>query len=549
MDIRDIIRASERRHLGIDWVERPRPEQSDGGRYDKDRQIANARFSHYPAAIAHCKNADAVAGLFKIFGDLEGDPPGFRIRSGGHQHEGMCSADGVLLIDLSRLQTLRLLPVEDGFEAWIPPGCALGQVYKQLWKVGWLFPGGGCPSVHTGGLIQGGGWGLWARRFGMSCDNLLEVEIVLADGRKVYASEVENADLFWAIRGGGGGNFGVVTNFRVRLHPFPPEELGAELPAFAKRFPHMTRFNAYWPKEEALDVLETWMREQARLPAEATTFCHMSVPGDVENRGRPKNLPLRIGGLYYGPPDRAEVALGTFFDGFPKTGEKVRYESFPNMGIPKAGGGDFGGDDFLTLALAELSEALQPGIVQIADGGASKPPKVACKDPMPHKVTSAFPAQDACYGKLAKQLVDHIENTDKDSSADRAVHRYVSLLGLGGAIADKEPGATAFPHRQRAFLMQLQAWWSDPKSDRSQEYVQWVTNFRKSLDGADGAFINFVDASLEGERPERGTEEFRAWKLRLLSHYYGDNLQRLMEVKGSYDPDDLFSFDMSIPLP
>jgi FAD/FMN-containing dehydrogenase len=137
-------------------------------------------------------------------------------RSGGHSYAGYSSVRGGLVVDLRRLDGISVSRGKR--RATIGPGAQLIDVYRRLARAGATIPAGSCPSVCVGGHALGGGMGLAGRRFGLTCDNVASLRIVTADGRLVTASPSTNADLYWACRGGGGGNFGIVTSFRMRTH-------------------------------------------------------------------------------------------------------------------------------------------------------------------------------------------------------------------------------------------------------------------------------------------------------------------------------------------
>ena len=185
-------------------------------RYNAARQIANARFDYlYPAVIYFC---ESVANVQRAIQDAKDQGLHVRVRSGGHHHEGMCSGPNVLMIDVSRI---------DGMHGRGRPGSRRSwrearQGVPTLWKAGKLFPGGGCEDVRVGGLVQGGGWGPYGRSLGLTCDRLTWFRIVKADGNVLEVSDSPqdpHSDLFWAVCGGGGGNFGVITEFLFKPGP------------------------------------------------------------------------------------------------------------------------------------------------------------------------------------------------------------------------------------------------------------------------------------------------------------------------------------------
>ncbi len=190
--------------------------------YDEARKISNSRFDLYPEAICYCASAEDVRDALAL-ARKEGLP--LRIRSGGHHHEGMCSADGALIVDLSSIDGIAF----DGEEARIGPGARLGNVYDAVQAAGRLFSGGGCGDVCVGGLVQGGGWGPYSRALGLTCDRLTGFEMVDARGEVRTVTEESDPDLLWAVRGGGGGNFGVLTGFRFELAPRPEHVLSFSL--------------------------------------------------------------------------------------------------------------------------------------------------------------------------------------------------------------------------------------------------------------------------------------------------------------------------------
>ena len=166
--------------------------------YDKDREISNSRLDFHPSGIGYCGDSMAVSWCLQWC--IQHKIP-FRVRSGGHHHEGMCSGNGVFIIDLSKLSYIDFSK-DDPNKAWIGAGTSLNDVYHTLESHNKIIPGGACESVCIGGLAQGGGWGLSIRKLGFTCDNLLEAEIVLPDGTIVMANKDNKySDLFWAIRG------------------------------------------------------------------------------------------------------------------------------------------------------------------------------------------------------------------------------------------------------------------------------------------------------------------------------------------------------------
>jgi FAD/FMN-containing dehydrogenase len=205
--------------------------------YEAARQSFNARFSRFPAAIVVCDNTIDVRNAVR-WARQEGMP--LRARSGGHSYEAFSVVDGGLVIDVGGLTAVDV-DVSRG-EAVIGAGVRMLDCYRDLWDYGVTIPAATCPGVGIAGLTLGGGIGFLSRQYGLTCDNLIAVELVDAAGDVLRVSESEHADLFWALRGGGGGNFGITTTFTFRVHAIGDVVI----------------CSVTWPWEDAAEVLDTW---------------------------------------------------------------------------------------------------------------------------------------------------------------------------------------------------------------------------------------------------------------------------------------------------
>ena len=184
----------------------------DDAEYDKARTTFYGGIDHHPMVIIRVRNADDVARVIALARDTGMD---LSVRSGGHSVVGHCISDGGIMLDLSQMRDLQI-DVE-GRVAWVEPGLTAGEYTAAVGAHGLATGFGDTGSVGIGGITLGGGVGYLVRKFGLTIDDVLAAELVTADGQKLFVDHASHPDLFWAIRGGG-GNFGVVTRFKLRLH-------------------------------------------------------------------------------------------------------------------------------------------------------------------------------------------------------------------------------------------------------------------------------------------------------------------------------------------
>lgn len=408
--------------------------------YQKDMTIWNRRLQTGPAMVAFCKKTEDVQLCVNWCGE---NAFPLRVRSGGHHHEGMSCDYGVLIIDLSLMNTISY--TKDPNQAWIPPGKQLQDVYAELEARKQIIPGGGCETVCVGGLTLGGGWGMYSRALGLTCDNILEAEIVMADSSVCHVKVGD--PLFRALQGGGAGNFGIVTNLLFKLtnvsRKRPAEVITwagpLALPAIDGVIRHIA--DDSFPRATTL---------ACRLYREAGEICFKVTSQVLETQSQENEILRELTGNY--PPTAKEDA-----------------------------------------GLLHFADS------KIVNAPSSGPDDTCNKGPLPHKVSSAFvkkgqelEAALACY----KFLVNN-DKTFPNAST------YISLHSFGGAIADKASDATAFPYRDRMLLLQFQAWWSDPADDSTDQYINWIKDARTNSelqDLTDGGFFNFQDASITSDR-------------------------------------------------
>ncbi|MDE3064188.1 MAG: FAD-binding oxidoreductase [Acidobacteriota bacterium] len=450
--------------------------------YNLDRLLYNSRFADLrPAAIAYCATREDVARCVDF---VTRHRLAVAARSGGHSYGGYSSCAG-LVVDVSRLDAVRVDTRAN--TALVGAGARLIDVYEALGRANRLLPAGSCPTVGIAGLALGGGVGVLGRRFGVTCDNLRAVELVDASGTARRVDAGRDADLLWACRGGGGGNFGVVTSLEFDVHPIP------DLTLFSLQYA--------WPAAGA--VLEGWQHWVAGAPDELWSDLHLLSQGTA-------GLLVEVSGVFCGSPS----GLGPHLRSLSSAVGERPASSF------------VGSDDFLEAAKVEA--------------GCARLSVAAC-----HLAT------DRRLGVLGNEAYEakssYLDAPTSTRRAEQFVHALEVLSAeaprLGGALAfDAYGGAinrvaaheTAFVHRDKLAGVQATFSWSAASAPSEvaagRRWLRWLGD--EVVDAAAGAYQNYIDPTL------------RDWP----RAYYGENLARLTAVKRRYDPDDVFSFAQSVPL-
>jgi len=432
--------------------------------YEQARTIWNAMIDRRPAAIIRAAGAaDVVAGVrLAREHNLV-----LAVRGGGHNIAGNAVCDGGLMIDLTPMKSVRVDPVAR--TARVEPGVTLGEFDREAQAFGLATPTGINSTTGIAGLTLGGGFGWLSRKHGLTIDNLISADVVTASGELVHASEKENADLFWAVRGGG-GNFGVVTSFEYKMHPVGPQVLsGLIVHPFSKMKELCDGYRRF--VAAAPDELTCWFVTRKApplpfLPAEvhgkevfifAACWC-----GDIE-KGKKAMAPLEALGKpianVIGPNPFA--GWQTAFDPLLAPGSRNYWKSH----------------DFTSLS---------DGLIDTLIEYAGKLPSPECE---------------------------------------------IFIGNLGGAVNRVPASATAYPHRNIEFVLNVHTRWSDKSQDKA--CIAWARElFDKTAQFATGGvYVNFM--------PEDETQ-------RIAKGAYGPNYDRLTKLKAKYDKDNLFRQNQNI---
>ena len=404
----------------------------DEPRYDEARQIWNAMIDRRPALIVQCAEADDVAPAiaFARKNKLE-----ISIRGGGHNIAGNALCDGALTIDFSNMKNVRVDAANK--RAYVEPGATLADLDQATQVHGLATPVGINSTTGIAGLTLGGGFGWLTRKYGMTIDNLVSVDMITADGKKIRASEKENSDLFWALRGGG-GNFGVVTQFEFDLFPVGPKILaGLIVFPFSQARQILTRYRQFI--NSAPEELNVWavLRQAPPLPF----------------------LPENVHG-------KEVVVLPIFYCGAVAEGEKLI--------APLRAFGDVLGEHIGAQPYADWQKAFDP----LLTPGARNYWKS-------HNFT---------------QLADGALNSIIEFAGSLPSPQCEIFIGLiAGAPNRIAATAMAYPARDASFVLNVHGRWEDAKDD--QKCIAWARDFFKASApyASGGAYVNFMTDE-EGDR-------------------------------------------------
>ncbi|MGW2558758.1 FAD-binding oxidoreductase [Streptomyces sp. NPDC001514] len=446
--------------------------------YDTARRLFNPRFDGLrPAGIAYCARPEDVRSCLE-FARRHGVP--VAVRSGGHSYAGWSSGPG-LIVDVQKMASVSL----SGGTATIGAGAKLIDVYDRLTARGRTVPAGSCPTVGISGLALGGGIGVVSRAYGLTSDSVTGARVVTADGRIRYVDAQHDPDLFWALRGGGNAQFGVVTELRLRTHAAP----------------QCTTFFLSWPWSRAEAVVREWQRWAPTAPEEIWANLHLAAPVG----GRPGSV--RVGGLSLASRGDLENRLDRLAGAIGTPARSVSVRTRPFMDAMKVMGGVSG----FTIAQAHQKGNL-PG--RTPQGRMARESYAARSD----FYTRRIPA-DGVNALLAR--------VEKLAALGGGGAGSIALDALGGAVGRIRPADTAFVHRNALFLAQYIVSWPDSASATT------VARHQAWLDGTHGAMRPWASGQAYQNYTDPKLPDWRR-------AYYGANADRLARVKAAYDPGRLF---------
>ena len=418
-----------------------RPGEADYGRHSAG---CNKRYAGTsPEGVALCRGVGDVAAALRWAQD-EGMP--FAVRSGGHSYAGFSDSSG-LVIDVAGLST-----VDVGADrVRVGPGVLQQRLHGALRDSGRTVPVGRCPTVAMGGLVLGGGIGFTARHHGLTCDVLVETEVLTASGELLRCSPDQHADLFWACRGGGGGNFGINTSFTLATVPVSVTSL----------------FELTWDIEQAQPVMAAAQQVLAGGPDELGMRIDVSTAGEHPAKVAAQATVTVIGQLA-GSQQRLLAILA------------------PMLAIPGLRKRSVRECDHWT-AVDTFAELL----------------------PIHHFAVKSLMVPSVLPPDAVELLVSELLRWPGSANEDGAV---LALFAIGGAIGRVAHDATAFAHRGAAQILALETNWLDEEAHLADVHVDWLDRLYQRVRPyvSDGAYPNFPDRDLpHWRRAYYGTNDER----------------------------------------
>ncbi len=452
-----------------------------------DAHYASMRFGHNarhdasgasPFLIARCRNEHDVRETIAFARACR-----IRVvaRSGGHSYAGYSNTSGIL-IDLSLMNAIGV----ESSAVTIGAGALLVDVYDTLKNHGVSIPGGSCPSVGIAGLTLGGGMGVVGRKYGLTCDRLRAATLVTAEGRLITCNTTHNSDLYWALRGGGGGNFGVVTQL-----VFEPYRL-SELTTF--------RYDFLW--KHAAEVFAAWQQWGPLAPDDVWSAFRLDANGKVGE------LPeVEFAGACVGSESDLKLHLSAFFDRIKTEPRSSKHQSFAPRDIVKG--------------IADCDEKTVPQCHK-----SDRAPEGQLK-------RNAFVATSDFFDRVLPESAMHalLSNVAQRQASGRV--GMVLLDALGGAINRVLPHETAFVHRNDRFSAQYLAEFPEETHEAVLgEASDWVREIRATMKpwSSGRAYQNYIDPRLVD------------WK----AAYYAGNAERLEATRRKWDPERFFGFAQGV---
>ncbi|WP_272151778.1 FAD-dependent oxidoreductase [Tenacibaculum aiptasiae] len=493
-------------------------------------QIFNRRLQFNPFVIVYCETASDVEATYNTA--IKNKLP-IKVRAGGHDHEGECNGTNVVLIDVSKMNRVSIDP--DTKIAKIGPGIRFESLTSILADNNVMIPHGTCATVGIAGFTMGGGWGPWTRKMGMCCEHLVGATILLGNGKLINLNANPETgsipDLLWALRGGGGMSYGIVTELRIQTFPLPKilHRFEIEWNPYSDQNPDLIEENV-----PTIQVLKKWEELITSENTPRLTGTNLKINGRSWDNNTPIDTEtIAHNCVFYGYWEGDEASLtDAINDNF--TGALANYE----FTIEPATGADFHhknnyGKNLMSNWDRESHSKILSKL-NLLQGTPLQPDEDL---PAPHKITSRLVDKNGLdhnnkngYQQLLKSLTSSLI---LDGNRALGLFNYVTLGAIVGDFYTQKGEETnsAFPYKDKLYTIQYQCWWNTEAEekeefqdnfvyDRTNRALDWIeVNRDFDIPNTSGAFISFKDSSIPTKT------------------YFDKNYKRLIEIKENESKD------------
>ncbi|KHN30536.1 Reticuline oxidase [Glycine soja] len=430
-----------------------------------------------------------------------------RVRCGGHSYEGTSyvADDGTPFVIIDMMNLNHVWVDMETETAWVEGGATLGETYYAISQASneHGFSGGSCPTVGVGGHIGGGGFGILSRKYGLAADNVVDALLVNADG-KLFDRETMGEDVFWAIRGGGGGLWGIIYAWKIKV---------LKLPQVVTSF----TVSRTGTKRHVANLVHKWQNVAPNLEDDFYLSCFV---GAGLPQAKTKGLSTTFNGFYLGPRAGAISILD---------------HAFPELGIVE-------------------EECIEMSWIQstVFFSGLSDGASVS-------DLNNRYLQEKQYFKAKSDYVKKHVPLVGIETALDileKEPKGYVILDPYGGKMHNISSESIAFPHRRgNLFTIQYLIYWKEADNDKNSDYVDWIRGFYAAMTpfvswGPRAAYVNYMDFDLgvmerisNGANMKDVVEHARVWG----EKYFLSNYDRLVRAKTLIDPNNVFTNDQGIP--